>query len=75
MENNIREMQRVGAERNGMIFVDNYALTRGHNTCAPDASRYVAGSIDVTSPAYTMSLHPTDLGNEALARNNGAALQ
>ena len=75
VENNIREMQRVGAERNGMIFVDNYALTRGHNTCAPDASRYVSGSIDVTSPAYTLSLHPTDLGNEALARNNGAALQ
>lgn len=74
VENNIREMQRVGAERNGMIFVDNYALTRGHNTCAPDHARYIAGSIDFTSPAYTMSLHPTDLGNEALARNNAAAM-
>ncbi|MDO5668963.1 MAG: GDSL-type esterase/lipase family protein [Corynebacterium sp.] len=74
VENNIREMQRVGAERNGMIFVDYYAMTRGHNTCAPDASRYIAGVIDFTSPGYTMSLHPTDLGNEVLARNNGAAM-
>lgn len=74
VENAIREMQRTGAERNGMTFVDNYALTAGHNTCSPDADRYIAGSIDFTSPAYTMSLHPTDLGNEALARNNGAAM-
>ncbi|GAB3690625.1 hypothetical protein GCM10027595_01070 [Corynebacterium nasicanis] len=74
VENNIREMQRTGAERNGMIFVDNYALTRGHNTCSPDATRYIAGSIDFTSGPYTMSLHPTDLGNEVLARNNGAAM-
>lgn len=74
-ENSIREMQRIGAERNGMTFVDNYALTRGHGTCSTnDSQRYVAGMIDFTSPAYDMSLHPTHLGHSVLARNNAAAI-
>jgi lysophospholipase L1-like esterase len=71
----LRDMQRNAAEATGMHFVDNYALTRGHNTCSPnDSQRYVAGIIDTTSPDYTMSMHPTDLGHAALARNNADPL-
>ena len=71
----LRDMQRGAAEATGMDFVDNYALTRGHNTCSPnDSQRYVAGIVDTTSPDYTMSMHPTDLGHAALARNNAGPL-
>lgn len=74
-EDTIRNMQRTGAQAAGMQFIDNHAMTRGHNTCSTnDSQRYVAGIIDFTSPAYTMSLHPTDLGHSALARNHAAAL-
>lgn len=74
-EDAIRQMQRVGAQRNGMAFVDNVALTRGHNTCTPnDKARYVSGIIDTTSPHHEMMLHPTVAGHAALAANNAAAL-
>lgn len=75
LETAIRDMQRAGAQRHGLDFVDNYALTAGHHTCAPDHERYVAGLVDFTSPPFEMALHPTDLGAEALARNNAAALE
>ncbi|HZK31692.1 MAG TPA: GDSL-type esterase/lipase family protein [Corynebacterium sp.] len=71
----LQEMQRNAAEATGMIFVDNYAQTTGHNTCSPnDSRRYVAAMIDTTSPVYTMSLHPTVLGHSVLADNNATAL-
>lgn len=70
----IRDMQRAGAEANGMEFVDNYAMTAGHDTCAPEEQRYVSGLIDTTTPGVTMLLHPTVAGHKVLARNNYAAL-
>lgn len=74
-EGAVRDMQAAGAAAAGMHFVDNRALTSGHSTCSPnDSQRYVAGIVDTTSPDYPMSLHPTDLGHQALARNNAAAL-
>lgn len=74
-ENTIREMQRTGARQAGMDFVDNYAMTAGHDTCSTDdASRYVAGVIDTTSPEWEFFLHPTVAGSAALAQNNAGAL-
>lgn len=75
IENDIRSMQRYGAARNGLKFVDNYALTRGHNTCARNgAERYVNGWLDTTSTRATMPLHPTAAGHRALAINNLRAI-
>ncbi len=75
IENALAGMQAAGAAAAGMSFVDNRSLTSGHSTCSRDDSRrYVAGIVDTTSPAYPMSLHPTDLGHQALARNNAAAI-
>lgn len=74
IETTIRDMQRDGAYANGMGFVDNYVLTAGHDTCAPDHKRYVSGGIDTTTPGKTMSFHPTVSGHAALAHNNAAAL-
>ncbi|MDR7329230.1 GDSL-type esterase/lipase family protein [Corynebacterium guangdongense] len=74
-ENALAGMQAAGAAAAGVRFVDNRALTSGHSTCSRnDSRRYVAGIVDTTSPAYPMSLHPTDLGHQALARNNAAAI-
>lgn len=74
-ENALRDMQAAGAAAAGMRFVDNRALTSGHSTCSRnDSQRFVAGIVDTTSPPYPMSMHPTDLGHQALARNNAAAI-
>lgn len=75
LEGSLRDMQSHAAEVNDMVFVDNYELTHGHDTCSPDdALRYVAGILDVTSPAYEMIMHPTGLGHSVIAANNAAAL-
>lgn len=75
IEGSIRSMQRYGAYRNGLKFVDNYALTRGHNTCATnDRARYVNGWLDTTSTRSTMPIHPTYAGHSALAANNARAI-
>lgn len=74
-EETIRDMQRQGAEAAGMGFVDNYALTAGHDTCSrDDDQRYVSGVVDFTSPAYEMGVHPTSVGHAAIAANNARAL-
>lgn len=74
-ETTIRDMQAYGAHQAGITFVDNYSLTRGHNTCTTnDRERYVTGWVDTTSGNAPMMLHPTDAGHAALARNNAAAM-
>lgn len=74
-ENAIRETQRAGAQAAGMDFVDNYAMTAGHDSCSTDDStRYVAGLIDTTSPEWEFFLHPTVAGSAALAHNNSRVL-
>ncbi|AGS34719.1 secreted esterase A [Corynebacterium maris DSM 45190] len=74
-EQMIRDMQRQGAAAAGMDFVDNYALTAGHDTCSrDDDQRYVSGIVDFTSPAYEMAVHPTNLGHAAIAAHNARAL-
>lgn len=59
---------RSTAQRNGARFVDVRASTAGHDTCAPDSQRYVAGMLDTTAPAHQMALHPTVPGSYAIAR-------
>jgi hypothetical protein len=47
---------------------------RGHDTCAPDADRYVAGIIDTTTPDYNMAFHPSDAGSRFVADTVAADL-
>lgn len=68
VENRHRQNQMDAARANGLNFVDIRAMTTGHDTCAPDAQRYVSGIIDTTAPHWNMWLHPTDLGNTEIAR-------
>lgn len=68
VENRHRDNQRTAARQNNVRFVDVRAQTRGHNTCAPDRQRYISGIVDTTAPDWNMWIHPTDLGNDNIAR-------
>ncbi|RAV33853.1 GDSL-type esterase/lipase family protein, partial [Corynebacterium heidelbergense] len=73
-EQRVRTNQRDAAAAVGATFVDVHEQTRGHNTCAPDDQRYVAGIIDTTSPKYHFVVHPTVLGSRAIAEGAANAL-
>ncbi|MCZ9309682.1 GDSL-type esterase/lipase family protein [Corynebacterium uberis] len=67
VENWNRDNQRQAAAEIGATYVEMIDGARGHETCGPDAQRFVAGFIDTTTPNYTMSAHPSDLGSEYAA--------
>lgn len=63
VENWNRDNQKLAAEQIGAQYVEIIDGARGHDTCAPDADRYVAGMIDTTTPDYNMVFHPSDAGS------------
>lgn len=66
VENWNRDNQRDAAAAIGARFVDMFPSAVGHDTCAPDAQRYVAGIIDTTTPNYNMAFHPSQAGSQNL---------
>ncbi|MDN5723091.1 MAG: GDSL-type esterase/lipase family protein [Corynebacterium sp.] len=67
VENWNRDNQRSAAAEMGADFVEIMDCARGHDTCAPDQARYVAGIIDTTTPDYNMAFHPSDAGSQYVA--------
>jgi hypothetical protein len=74
VENWNRDNQRAAADQIGARYVDIVDGARGHDTCAPDADRYVAGIIDTTTPDYNMAFHPSDAGSRFVADTVAADL-
>jgi hypothetical protein len=68
VENWNRENQKEAARQVGGEYVEIIDGARGHDTCAPDTARYVAGVVDTTTPNYNMIFHPSDAGSEFVAR-------
>lgn len=66
-EDAVQTMQRQSAEEIGATFVDLKAASQGHDSCAPDADRYIAGLIDTTTPDYKMIIHPSQAGQRFIA--------
>lgn len=73
-ENAVQAMQRQSATEIGAQFVDLKSASQGHDTCAPDAERYIAGLIDTTTPDYKMIIHPSQAGQRFIAAQLGAAV-
>lgn len=73
-ENAVQAMQRQSATEIGAQFVDLKSASQGHDTCAPDAERYIAGLIDTTTPDYKMIIHPSQAGQRFIAEQLGAAV-
>lgn len=67
VENWNRDNQRAAAEDIDATYVEVMDGARGHDTCAADNDRYVAGIIDTTTPNYNMMFHPSETGSRYLA--------
>jgi hypothetical protein len=67
VENLNRDNQRAAAEDIDATYVEVMDGARGHDTCAADDDRYVAGIIDTTTPDYNMIFHPSVAGSRYLA--------
>lgn len=67
VENWNRGNQRAAAADIGASYVEVMDGARGHDTCAADRDRYVAGIIDTTTPDYNMMFHPSARGSQYLA--------
>lgn len=74
VENWNRDNQRDAAAQIGARYVEIIDGARGHDTCASDADRYVAGIIDTTTPDYNMAFHPSDAGSRFVAETVTADL-
>lgn len=62
-----RGNQQLAAEAIGARYVEIIDGARGHDTCAADDQRYVAGVLDTTTPNYNMSFHPSLKGSQYMA--------
>lgn len=67
VENWNRGNQQLAADRIGAGYVEIIDGARGHDTCAADAQRFVAGVIDTTTPDYHMAFHPSAAGSQFVA--------
>lgn len=61
-DNQIRAAREIGA-----TYIDLKQLSAGHNTCARDNERWVAGYIDTTTRDYNMAYHPSRAGSAFVA--------
>jgi hypothetical protein len=73
-ESAVQTMQRQSAAEIGARFVDLKAASRGHDSCAPDTERYIAGLVDTTTPDYKMIIHPSQAGQRFIAEQLGAVV-
>ncbi|WP_420099062.1 GDSL-type esterase/lipase family protein [Corynebacterium sp.] len=73
-ETAVQAMQRQSAADIGARFVDLKSASQGHDTCAPEAERYIAGLVDTTTPNYKMIIHPSQAGQRFIAGKLGAAV-
>ena len=64
----VHDWQRSTAHANGVSWLNLEAATRGHDSCAPDSKRYIAGFYDNRSKPYNITTHLTHEGNDAVAR-------
>lgn len=62
VENWNRDNQKTAARQVGATYVEMIDGARGHDTCASDSNRYVAGIIDTTTD-YNMAFHPSAAGS------------
>ncbi|WKD57952.1 Lipase 2 precursor [Corynebacterium capitovis DSM 44611] len=69
-----RSNQIAAAAAVGGQFVDIKGGSSYHNSCAKDAQRWVAGSIDTTTSNYHMSFHPNFEGSRFVANEVAAVL-
>ena len=67
VENWNRDNQRAAAADIDATYVEVMDGARGHDTCAADNDRYVAGIVDTTTPNYNMMFHPSENGSQYLA--------
>ncbi|MCI1257000.1 MAG: GDSL-type esterase/lipase family protein [Corynebacterium provencense] len=67
IENWNRENQIAAAQAAKGTYVEMIDTSRGHDTCAPDQERYVAGVVDTTTPNYHMIFHPSLKGSQHMA--------
>lgn len=74
LENRNRANQQEAANRIGGTFVDIKSGSQAHNSCAPDAQRWVAGGVDTTTPNYHMTVHPSRAGSSFIADQVSAHL-
>lgn len=74
VENWNRDNQRSAAAQIDADFIDIMDGARGHDTCAADNARYVAGVIDTTTPDYNMAFHPSDTGSRYVAETVAARM-
>jgi lysophospholipase L1-like esterase len=72
VETGLNTMLAAQAARAGATFVDTYTPSIGHDACQRTGTKWVEGLIP-TSAAYPM--HPNALGEQAMAREIGAALR
>lgn len=67
VENWNRDNQRAAAADIDATYVEVMDGARGHDTCAADNDRYIAGIVDTTTPNYNMMFHPSENGSQYLA--------
>lgn len=67
VENWNRENQKAAAADIDATYIDVIDGARGHDSCAADTERYIAGIIDTTTPGYQMMFHPSTAGSRYLA--------
>lgn len=74
VENSLHWMQQQAANDIGAQFVDLKSASQGHDSCAPDTQRYVAGIIDTTTAGYNMIAHPSQAGQRFIAEQVASAI-
>ncbi|MGP9722689.1 GDSL-type esterase/lipase family protein [Corynebacterium sp. AOP40-9SA-29] len=67
VENWNRENQKAAAADIDATYIEVIDGARGHDSCAADTERYIAGIIDTTTPGYQMMFHPSTAGSRYLA--------
>lgn len=67
VENWNRDNQKAAAQAVGGKYVEMIDTAKGHDTCAADQERYVAGVVDTTTPNYHMIFHPSLKGSQHMA--------
>lgn len=64
----VHDWQRRSARAVGGQWVNLEAPTRGHDSCAPESRRWVAGIFDYGTKDYNITTHLTHDGNDGVAR-------
>ncbi len=66
--NSAHDWQRQSANATGADWINLEAETLGHDMCAPQEQRWVAGILDNSSDPYNITTHLTHRGNDEVAK-------